>query len=722
MSRARPPVAPTGRRRTTSLAAVLTLMAALALGGLGAAAPSAAATPRATITIGTLDPTIATPGGRVHVTGTVQVGDQRLRDVAVSLRLSRTRVNSRSELAGVASGLTTGKDGDVIARQPVTGDLLAGGVTGFDLGADLDKLDQLTEFGVYVLAVEVTATDRDGSGSVAITRTFLPWVPARRDFTPTRFAWLWPLVDRPTRLSDGTFANDSLAGTLAAGGRISRLTAAGGQLAQATQVSWAVDPDLLDSAEVMTRPYTLRGVAEGDGQQAATTWLDELRAASASSGVLALPYSDPDLVAMERHGLSADILQARAVGSQVASDVLARDVDTDVAWPVDGYAQRSTLGLLRRDGVSAVVLDGRAQPPRLELNYTPSGRSNVATGSGPMAGLVADPGLTDQLGRTARSPLLAAQRVLAETAMITSELPNAGADRVILVAPPRRWNPPQVFLDRLVTGVAAAPWIASAGLSDMRASTAAEVERRSVRYVKAARRGELPGLYLNALKDLHKNINLFSGVLADRANRAKIIPELNRGVLRLESSWWRLRINRLNRHNLEQTQVADLLKAVHVQPGAYTFGSKSGEIPFTIANDTDYDVVVVLQLEPDQRLRLKPIPPQPIGPNRKVQVEVGASAVASGTASITARLSTLDGAELNQPVQLRIRITQYGTVALIITLAAGGVLVLAALVRLARRAMAARRSSSTPDDDTGEGTDAESDAPTPSPEPAERTP
>ena len=53
-----------------------------------------------------------------------------------------------------------------------------------------------------------------------------------------------------------------------------------------------------------------------------------------------------------------------------------------------------------------------------------------------MAALVADPGLVDLLGRArprTANPVLAAQRVVAETAMITAELPSTGTARTIVV-------------------------------------------------------------------------------------------------------------------------------------------------------------------------------------------------------------------------------------------------------------------------------------------------
>ena len=73
---------------------------------------------------------------------------------------------------------------------------------------------------------------------------------------------------------------------------------------------------------------------------------------------------------------------------------------------------------------------------------------------------------------------------------------------------------------------------------------------------------------------------------------------------------------------------------------------------------------------------------------------VGATAVAGGDVVVDATLHTLGGTRALPPgpVPISIRITQYGTVALFITGGAAGVLFLAALVRLFRRGLIARRS------------------------------
>jgi Family of unknown function (DUF6049) len=195
----------------------------------------------------------------------------------------------------------------------------------------------------------------------------------------------------------------------------------------------------------------------------------------------------------------------------------------------------------------------------------------------------------------------------------------------------------------------------------------------------------------------HSRISTFGAVLT---KPELIVPELETGLLRLESTWWRGREeDRVNRFYREQSIVADQLGSIHVQPGSYTFGSNSGKIPLTVSNGVKQEVIVVLRLEPRQpRLRLGP-PPNPIsiGPGRKQQVFVDATAVAGGDVVVDATLQTRGGTPLpNGPVPISIRITQFGTVALFITGGAAGVLFLTALVRLFRRGRAARRAPPSP--------------------------
>ena len=188
-------------------------------------------------------------------------------------------------------------------------------------------------------------------------------------------------------------------------------------------------------------------------------WIS-IGSATAASEVVALPYADPDITALRRGGLSADVTNARdgraprpaRSGPRPPGHRRRGLADRRLHRPGDPgarCARRAPSRGSRRPG---------AAHPSSSSTTRRAGRARCAPASGPLAALLADHVLTDLLRRRRRAARsLAAQRFLAETAMITAELPSTGTERVILVAPPRRWNPAQEFLDRLVGRRVGAP-------------------------------------------------------------------------------------------------------------------------------------------------------------------------------------------------------------------------------------------------------------------------
>jgi hypothetical protein len=488
-------------------------------------------------------------------------------------------------------------------------------------------------------------------------------------------------------------------------GRLGRLTTAGSRLGQQVPLTWVVDPALLESAADMSDGYQVQAqdpsqpALAGTGAEVAQRWLDQVRTGSRLGEVATLPYADPDLVALRRSGLTSDVLAARGRGDEIASDVLGRDVATDLAWPADGYADRATLRALRGAGTQAFVLDARALPTELSLPFTPAGRADISTSAGRVTGLLYDPTLTAALAAGARQqPLLAAQRFIAETAMITAELPGVGPERTILIAPPRHWSPPPELLDRVVAASLQAPWMTPVAVQDLRESKPPEIDRQSLRYPSSVRARELPVPYLDAVRDLHRTIGTFTAVLSEPE---ALVPDLDAAVFRLESTWWRGRDARLGRLTGTRGYVLEQRDQVQVLPGSYTFGSKSGTIPLTVSNGLTQAVTVKIGLTPSPpRLEIGKVGDVRIPAKSKVQVEVPATAIANGPVRIGTVLLTPAGDQYGQPVQLRIQVTQYGTVALAITGAAAAVLFAAAGYRLFRRAATARRTAGTPSAET----------------------
>lgn len=141
---------------------------------------------------------------------------------------------------------------------------------------------------------------------------------------------------------------------------------------------------------------------------------------------------------------------------------------------------------------------------------------------------------------------------------------------------------------------------------------------------------------------------------------------------------------------------------MRIQPASFTFSSRRGTIPLTVANDLAQEVVVRLRLDP-QTIQLRvsnPADPIRIGPRQKAQVQVDAVAVAGGQVLVDSTLHTPSGVVYGQPVPLRVSITDYGTVALYITVSAACVLFLTAGVRVLRRVRGAGSGGSAGADGT----------------------
>ena len=175
--------------------------------------------------------------------------------------------------------------------------------------------------------------------------------------------------------------------------------------------------------------------------------------------MVALPYADPDVVALHRAGLDDDLRGTREQGPAVAQRVLGRFVTGDIAWPAGGLLDQSTADTLTDLGVGAAILDPAARPPVRAPWYTPDGRTDVTTGGGgSLAGLVYDRTLSQLMTADTSAPgqqALLVQRVLAETAMITAERP--ADSRAVLIAPPREWAPTPGLAQLLVESASPGP-------------------------------------------------------------------------------------------------------------------------------------------------------------------------------------------------------------------------------------------------------------------------
>ncbi|MFI6777185.1 DUF6049 family protein [Nocardia sp. NPDC050412] len=213
-------------------------------------------------------------------------------------------------------------------------------------------------------------------------------VPATPD-TPVATTLLWPLADRPRLVAGVTgplngkaeLTDDELAASLGKGGRLDQLLGAlesvlGTNPASRDRtlnsaVCVAIDPDLLITAQVMTKGYRVLAspsdpdgaTRAGTGADQAQTWLDRLRAVAASTCTVALPFAQVDLTALA--AVDDPELSTRALNdpADIVDSILATKSVRGVSVPDSGSIDESAGMLLRGHGFgTAVVADNAAVP------------------------------------------------------------------------------------------------------------------------------------------------------------------------------------------------------------------------------------------------------------------------------------------------------------------------------------------------------------------------
>ena len=660
------------------------------------------------IEVDVVAPRAPAPGGTLTLAGRViNDSNEPLQDAAVRLRTTDVPLTSRSQLTMLATGAPT-RDGRPLAggRVKLNEAVAPGGQRAFSLAVPLDALG-LGRFGVYPLTLELSGDLGRGARSLALERTFLPWSPAVKEYRELGVTWLWPVLDAPRRTGpDGTFRDDTLAQEIAGTGRLGRLVATGAR----APVTWVVDPDLLETVADMADGYLVaapQGPVQGTGREAAAAWLAELQVASADDEVVSLHFADVDVGGLVDAGLGGQVRAAADRGAGVAARVLGREVTTDVGWLAGGAMDPAAMAAQWGVGMRAEIVDG-ALAPRPGESFTPTGRTTLSAGDGVLAGLVADPALSDLAasGGKAHSPALAVQRFLAETAMIVSESP--GRARTVLVAPPRGWNPDPDALAGMLLADAEAPWTAPAGLAALRAAQPAPPRRTSTggagsqgRAGEGGRAGPnaeeledaddldgagdgLPAPYLTAVDRVRMHAEHIASLLVDPAPDRRLAQDL---ALRLSSVAWTNPAERAEVVAGVRDALLALEGRVHIVPGGVTFGGRSGLLPITVVNERDKEVTVRVELNAaSEKLAITGSEPITVAPGSSGQVVFPSQARATGIVFVDAQLMTMTGAPYGPGVRKRVSITQYGTVGLLVTVGAALVLFGAATLSVLRRA------------------------------------
>lgn len=664
----------------------------------------------------------------------------------LEVRLSTGRViRSRGELQRAEDEPALGRRR--LTQAAAVEELAPGEATTFDLRLLVRDLELTGGLGVYPLSVQARARygGERSRTPLGLASTFVPWFPDGPP-APTRIAWLWPLVDQPRRAPAEVMLDDELAALVSPGdedtprGRLQELLLAaregakGGCDATATPpegtprdstdgcrgepvpMTYGVDPALVYSVEAMVREYTVLENGkrvDHDASPAAEQWLVGLRAAARESDVLALPFGDPDVVAMTRvgRGLRDEAEQLRKLGQAEARNLLYepgsdRAPLTSVAWPPPGPLTSAALDVLVGDQATAVVLDAEAlAEASTSRNRTPSARSELPSPLAEVTGLVAEPVLSSLVAPDPtgwQGPRLAEQRFIAETAMIAAELPSQS--RTLLIAPPRDADVAQAGLAAaMIADTGRLPWLCPVALADVAAARErcatlpddqgpAPAEERTAGEALDDRTGELSPVFLERLAAVRLAADQFTeAVLVDgtdeaTATRARLLRASGRAA---STAWRDAPADGRRMLDLLEDDVRNLRNQIRLVSKPVLLTGESGTLQLLVQNELDQPVNVGVRLDETSAARLSSSATgvQVIPARNATQIPIRVEPRTSGRFVVLATLVDEDGNAFGDPVRLDVRSTQYGRVALAVTGVAAAVLLIAAGFRITRRAL-----------------------------------
>jgi uncharacterized protein DUF6049 len=719
-------------------AGIMTVPAAASTAGPAAAARHDPDRQRPWIAITGMTPGYAQPTGKVMVSGIVaNPSGSPLRNASVQILSTLTPLTSQ-QMASYLTAQQPGIDEDINgASRNLPALVPAHGTAPWTMTLTAHQLG-MTTFGVYPVTAQLKTTDTTLGTitSLGYASTFLPFWPgkaAAKTEKKVSIAWVWPLIDVPQQTICGTLTSNELAGSVATGGRLNGLLAAGETAtAQQAQLTWAIDPALLSDLQAMSRPYRVTGTGTCAGgklepaDKAAGTWLANLQGVAARQDFFTTPYADVDVaaLALAHGGMSSELAAAFADGGQAASrakvpgtqkKILGRaqrvtpDTVGPIAWPAGGIASYGVVEAVAKNKIGTVILSS-------SLIHTPATVTKVPNGEGgEMNALLANSTLTKILsGRRDGIPGLVPDQYAAppgaraevreaaafakeqwfraETAMIAAEAPAAG--RAVIVAPPRRWNPLPGMAGALLADTVTSPWLQPTTLASL-ASANSAAGRVSPKLPGENRvtRGELNGSLLQGIRKLSQQVQLLDSILPTSGH-----GYLSTAVDTAESSAWRGgRANQRYAERLVRRDLAYVGVRLHqikiLISDRVTLGGQNGIVPVSVSNGLGQPVRVKLVASAPAADHVTVGKASNVftdvitvqGHTQRV-IKLPVTAAQAGSTVLTLRLESAGGTPLpERAAPLTVVATHFGTLAIVIISIALVVFVLTATARAIRR-------------------------------------
>jgi len=589
-------------------------------------------------------------------------------------------------VVGYESSLVEGPTNTVFQRvQPEDGRLEPNTSTTLFASVDLSAangIDQ-TDNQVYPARVDVRS---NGSVLASLTTPVLYFI--RRPEAPMLLSSWIELAPTIAFGSDGRLLDTAFPDALRPQGQLGApIAALEGALAglrpgRAFPMGLVVEPALVEQAQRAAGGYTLTDgtvVPKGaDGPLRAAGFLDSLSHVMDGPGVrtVATPFAGPTIPSMVASGLAHDLATQRSLGLATLQSLTGTALQTDVARPPSGSLSDDAIGWLADAGAGTILADADTVDRPMQSDGTnPAPTATVSAPDGsPMTLVLPDPGIEGLLGRSdlVEDPVRAAQAVLGELAVIWKEAPVPEAPHVRGIAlalpstlPPGMWAP-------MLARLQGTPFLR---LTDAGAFATSVNPQGDPTVLRSPDASAFPASYTEQIREQQHRVATYRSMLT----QASPVPdELTRDIYYAESARyvtdWEAGTSWLNAVAATTQQAFDSVKPQVGQ--GFTFTSGEGTIPILMGDPGLIPLRVTVELQSSQF-------DFPDGSQREVILERPDQVVsfrviakAAGQNPILVDVIAPNGDEIGDPQAIVVRSTAVNHIALLVTLAAAGVLAL----------------------------------------------
>ncbi|MEP6476369.1 MAG: hypothetical protein ABJC60_03760 [Actinomycetota bacterium] len=612
-------------------------------------------------------------------------GGTALTDLSIGLLLgTEVRTRGDEQLSMDPAVPLTSLDSETRAQE---GSLEPGQTRTFATTVDLTAFHvSQTESLIYPLSVDLRSRD----SVLAELRTpvlFFFQTPVQ----PLSFAWTIELAPPITFAPDGSFADDTIEGAIAPGGRIAEQVSSLRTLANAgTAANVVLSPVLVDTLQRMASGYVVgeRRVPAGHGGAAAAQQLlASLHVSLHAPAVVvsAYPFAAPQLPSLLRSGLSRDLDLQIDRGRDLVGSALDLTPSSAVARAPEGELDENTMQRLAADGATTLLVDaGTIERPAQPKDFAPPPTASIDLpgGGDPMTLVLPDPGTQAVLASDVAlaDPVLASQQALGSLAAVWQEQPVPDAPRGVAVSLTEDLGLPAGFWDAFTRRIETAPFLEPVNAEEL----VSRIPPAVASDLPAASSAVFPSEYVGAIHQERRRIDALRSVLpgdvalADELSQDLLYAEA--GVYLSDPDAGRRWIDAVD----ARTQTV-FSRATPASGQAFTLASGSTAIPLLMPGSEGPPLTVQIELQssqlrfPDGAVQTATID----GEDRSLVFQV--QATGAGQVPLVVFVRAPNGRILSES-RFVVRSTAFNRIALAITAAAA-----LALVALWLRRLVARR-------------------------------